>query len=345
MLEEIVKERLVVLDGAMGTMIVQMKGNNDMLNITKPEVIMDIHRKYLAAGADIITTNTFSSQRISQADYHLEADCAEMAYEGARIAKECAEEYSTPEQPRFVCGSIGPTNKTCSMSPDVSDPSARDLSYDELFNAYCEEVEALIRGGVDAIIIETVFDTLNCKAAIDASVQTMEKAGRKLPIMVSVTISDLAGRTLSGQTLEAFLASIADYPIFSVGLNCSFGAPQMLPYLRTLAARTPFYISVYPNAGLPNAMGQYDETAEQMSGEMEVFMKEGLVNIVGGCCGTTRLSLSRPLQRKPKTISPIVSCPAQKLFGCRDWNCSTSHQKCASSTLASAAMWRVAANF
>ena len=306
MLEEIVKERLVVLDGAMGTMIqkyglsesdfrgsryagvdVQMKGNNDMLNITKPEVIMDIHRKYLAAGADIITTNTFSSQRISQADYHLEADCAEMAYEGARIAKECAEEYSTPEQPRFVCGSIGPTNKTCSMSPDVSDPSARDLSYDELFNAYCEEVEALIRGGVDAIIIETVFDTLNCKAAIDASVQTMEKAGRKLPIMVSVTISDLAGRTLSGQTLEAFLASIADYPIFSVGLNCSFGAPQMLPYLRTLAARTPFYISVYPNAGLPNAMGQYDETAEQMSGEMEVFMKEGLVNIVGGCCGTT----------------------------------------------------------
>ena len=330
MLEEIVKERLVVLDGAMGTMIqkyglsesdfrgsryagvdVQMKGNNDMLNITKPEVIMDIHRKYLAAGADIITTNTFSSQRISQADYHLEADCAEMAYEGARIAKECAEEYSTPEQPRFVCGSIGPTNKTCSMSPDVSDPSARDLSYDELFNAYCEEVEALIRGGVDAIIIETVFDTLNCKAAIDASVQTMEKAGRKLPIMVSVTISDLAGRTLSGQTLEAFLASIADYPIFSVGLNCSFGAPQMLPYLRTMATRAPFYISVYPNAGLPNAMGQYDETAEQMAGEMEIFMKEGLVNIVGGCCGTTP-EFIHAFAEKAKNYQPHRVVPRSK---------------------------------
>ena len=330
MLEEIVKERLVVLDGAMGTMIqkyglsesdfrgsryagvdVQMKGNNDMLNITKPEVIMDIHRKYLAAGADIITTNTFSSQRISQADYHLEADCAEMAYEGARIAKECAEEYSTPSHPRFVCGSVGPTNKTCSMSPDVSDPSARDLSYDGLFEAYCEEVDALIRGGVDAIIIETVFDTLNCKAAIDASVQTMEKAGRKLPIMVSVTISDLAGRTLSGQTLEAFLASIADYPIFSVGLNCSFGAPQMLPYLRTMATRAPFYISVYPNAGLPNAMGQYDETAEQMAGEMEIFMKEGLVNIVGGCCGTTP-EFIHAFAEKAKNYQPHRVVPRSK---------------------------------
>ena len=306
MLEDIVKERLVLLDGAMGTMIqkvgltesdfrgtryadveVQMKGNNDMLNITQPEVIMDIHRQYLAAGADLITTNTFSSQRISQADYHLEADCAEMAYQGARIAKKCAEEYSSSACPRFVCGSVGPTNKTCSMSPDVSDPSARDLTYDELFDAYCEEVEALIRGGVDAILIETVFDTLNCKAAIDASVASMEKSGRRLPIMVSVTISDLAGRTLSGQTLDAFLASIVDYPIFSVGLNCSFGAPQMLPYLRTMAVRAPFYISVYPNAGLPNSMGQYDETAGQMADEMEVFMKEGLVNIIGGCCGTT----------------------------------------------------------
>lgn len=306
MLEDIVKERLVLLDGAMGTMIqkvgltesdfrgtryadveVQMKGNNDMLNITQPEVIMDIHRQYLAAGADLITTNTFSSQWISQADYHLEADCAEMAYQGARIAKKCAEEYSSSACPRFVCGSVGPTNKTCSMSPDVSDPSARDLTYDELFDAYCEEVDALIRGGVDAILIETVFDTLNCKAAIDASVASMEKSGRRLPIMVSVTISDLAGRTLSGQTLDAFLASIVDYPIFSVGLNCSFGAPQMLPYLRTMAVRAPFYISVYPNAGLPNSMGQYDETAGQMADEMEVFMKEGLVNIIGGCCGTT----------------------------------------------------------
>lgn len=267
---------------------VEMKGNNDMLNLTRPDVIRDIHRQYLLAGADIITTNTFSSQRVSQADYHLEDYCREMAYEGARLAREEADKVATPDHPRFVAGSVGPTNKTCSMSPDVSDPAARDLTYDELFDAYTEEIGGLIDGGADAIIIETVFDSLNCKVAIDAALQERERAGKPdLPIMVSVTISDLAGRTLSGQTLDAFLASISSYPIFSVGLNCSFGAPQMLPYLRELASRAPYYISAYPNAGLPNSMGEYDETPESMAPEIAKFMEEGLVNIVGGCCGTT----------------------------------------------------------
>lgn len=305
-LRDNIKERILILDGAMGTMIqgykltemdfrgnlelLQMlnyQGNNDMLNLTRPDIIEDIHRRYLKAGADIISTNTFSAQRISQADYHMEDFSYDIALQGARLARKCADEYSTTNKPRFVAGSIGPTNKTCSMSPDVSDPAKRDLTYDTLFNAYSEQVEAMIKGGIDAILIETIFDTLNAKVAIDASLSEMRKVGIDLPIMLSVTITDLSGRTLSGQTLEAFLASISSYPIFSVGLNCSFGAEQMRPYIKELASKAPYYISIYPNAGLPNSMGEYDETAEIMVPQMQTYVDEGLVNIIGGCCGTT----------------------------------------------------------
>ena len=304
-LNDIIKERILILDGAMGTKIQtyglteedfrgdrfthltgQLKGNNDVLSLTRPDVIADIHRQYLEAGADIIATNTFSSQRISQADYHLEEVSYEMAYEGARIARKVADELSTVEKPRFVAGSVGPTNKTCSMSPDVSNPAARDLTYDELFDAYKEQMAALIEGGVDALLIETIFDTLNAKVAIDAAMAVMAEKQKDVPIMLSVTVSDLAGRTLSGQTLEAFLASISTYPIFSVGLNCSFGATQMKPFLRELAKKAPYYISCYPNAGLPNSMGLYDETAETMAPKMGEIVDERLVNIIGGCCGT-----------------------------------------------------------
>ena len=288
-IRKLIQERILILDGAMGTMIGDVMGrtgNSDELNLSHPEVIEDIHRRYLKAGADIITTNTFSAQRISQADYHLEAQARDMALAGAQIARRCADEFATSEKPRFVAGSIGPTNKTCSMSPDVSNPALRELTYDTLYAAYFEEADALLEGGVDALLIETVFDTLNAKVAIDASLHAMDKHGREVPLMLSVTVSDLAGRTLSGQTLEAFLASISPYPVFSVGLNCSFGATQMLPFLRQLARKAPYYISAYPNAGLPNAMGLYDETAESMAPKMGEMVKEGLVNIIGGCCGT-----------------------------------------------------------
>ena len=289
-IEEIIKERILVLDGAMGTMVGAVMGkvgNTDELNLTRPDIIAEIHRKYLDAGADIITTNTFSSQRISQADYHLEDSARQMALEGARIARRMADEFSTEEKPRFVAGSIGPTNKTLSMSPDVSNPAAREITYDELLEAYMEQADGLVEGGVDTLLIETIFDTLNAKCAIDACMRVMEQCNVELPIMLSVTISDLAGRTLSGQTLDAFLASVSTYPIFSVGLNCSFGATQMKPYLRQLARKAPYYISCYPNAGLPNAMGLYDETPESMAPKMAELVDEGLVNIIGGCCGTT----------------------------------------------------------
>ena len=305
-LRDNIKDRILILDGAMGTMIqgynltekdfrgnlelLQMlnyQGNNDMLNLSRPDIIEDIHRRYLEVGADIISTNTFSAQRISQADYHMESFSRDIAYAGAKLARKCADEYSTADKPRFVAGSIGPTNKTCSMSPDVSDPAKRDLTYDTLFDAYSEQVAAMIEGGIDAVLIETIFDTLNAKVAIDASLSEMKKAGIDLPIMLSVTITDLSGRTLSGQTLDAFLASVSTYPIFSVGLNCSFGAEQMRPYLKELAAKAPYYISIHPNAGLPNSMGEYDETAEIMVPQMASFVDEGLVNIIGGCCGTT----------------------------------------------------------
>ena len=306
MIQDEITKRVLILDGAMGTVIQeyglneqdfrgdrfqdipgQMKGNNDVLNLTRPDVIQDIFERYLKAGADIISTNTFNAQRISQADYHLQAYAKEMNLASARMAREVADKYSTPEKPRFVAGSVGPTNKTCSMSPDVSDPARRELTYNELYEAYLEQMEGLIEGGVDTILIETIFDSLNAKVAIDAAIHAREKAGREVPIMLSVTISDAAGRTLSGQTLEAFLASVSSFPIFSIGLNCSFGARQMKPYLKELARRAPYYISAHPNAGLPNSLGLYDETPETMAPQIAEFINEGLVNIVGGCCGTT----------------------------------------------------------
>lgn len=315
-LNDIIKDRILVLDGAMGTKIQtydlteadfrgdrfthvagQLKGNNDILSLTRPDVIEDIHRLYLEAGADIIATNTFSSQRISQADYQLEDAARDMALAGARIARKVADRYSTADKPRFVVGSMGPTNKTCSMSPDVTNPAVRDLTYDQLREAYEEQADGLMEGGVDALLIETIFDTLNAKAAIDAVTWVMERRGVKLPIMLSVTVSDLAGRTLSGQTLDAFLASISTYDIFSLGLNCSFGATQMKPFLRELARKAPYYITAYPNAGLPNSMGLYDETAETMAPKMGEIVDEGMVNIIGGCCGTdeTFIAAYQPL--------------------------------------------------
>lgn len=311
-LREIVKEKILILDGAMGTEIQKynlteedfrgerfrdlpgmMKGNNDMLNITRPDVISDIYRRYLEAGADIITANTFSCQRISQADYHLENCAREMAFEGARLARIECDKFSTPDKPRFVAGDVGPTNKTCSMSPDVNNPAFRALTFDELQAAYCEQMEALLEGGVDALLIETIFDTLNAKAAIRAADLSMEKTGRKVPLMLSVTVSDIAGRTLSGQTLDAFLASVEHADLFSVGLNCSFGARQLKPFLEQLASRAPYYISAYPNAGLPNSLGQYDQTPEDMAAEVKEYIEEGLVNIVGGCCGTTEQYIAK----------------------------------------------------
>ena len=319
-MEKVIQERILILDGAMGTMIGEVlgkTGNSDELNLSRPDVIADIHRRYLQAGADIITTNTFSAQRISQADYHLESQARDMALQGARIARQCADAFNTADKPRFVAGSIGPTNKTCSMSPDVSNPALRELTYDMLYEAYYEEADALIEGGVDALLIETIFDTLNAKVAIDASLHAMEARGRRVPIMLSVTVSDLAGRTLSGQTLDAFLASVSSYPIFSVGLNCSFGATQMIPYLRQLARKAPYYISAYPNAGLPNAMGLYDETAESMAPKMGEMVEEGLVNIIGGCCGTTPDFIARyvPLVAGVTPRKPVAPPQLMQLSG------------------------------
>lgn len=307
-LEEVIKDRILILDGAMGTMIQryglteadfrgtrfqniswQMKGNNDVLSLTRPDVVEDIHRKYLVAGADIIETNTFSSQRISMADYHCEHLVKELNEASARIARRLADEFTrqNPEKPRFVAGSIGPTNKTCSMSPRVDDPSYRDVDFDEMSAAYQEQIEALVDAGVDALLIETIFDTLNAKAAIYAAEEVFRQKGRSLPLMLSVTVSDKAGRTLSGQTLEAFLTSVDFAPIFSVGLNCSFGPMEIKPYIEEVAREATCYVSVYPNAGLPNAMGQYDVSPAQMAEQMRAFVDEGLVNIIGGCCGTT----------------------------------------------------------
>ena len=305
-MHDIIKERILILDGAMGTMIQRLglteqdfrgerfatlpglqKGNNDLLCLSRPEVIADIHRRYLSIGADIIETCTFNAQRISMADYGCEHLCREINLEAAAIARREADAMSTPDKPRFVAGSIGPTNKTCSLSPDVNDPAFRAITYDELVEAYEEQIEALIEGGVDALLIETIFDTLNAKAAIYAAERTMERMGRRLPIMLSVTISDAAGRTLSGQTLDAFLASVSHANIFSVGLNCSFGAAQMKPYLKSLASRAPYYISCYPNAGLPNSLGGYDQSPADMALQVKEYIDEGLVNIIGGCCGTT----------------------------------------------------------
>lgn len=313
-IEELVRKRILILDGALGTMIQkynlteqefrgerfvdqpgQMKGNNDLLCLTAPQVIQDIHRKYLEAGADIIETNTFNAQRVSMADYHVEAYCREINLAAAKLARDLADEYTrkNPQKPRFVAGSVGPTNKTCSMSPDVNNPAFRAITYDEMVEAYQEQMEALLEGGVDAILIETIFDSLNAKAAVYAAMEAMEKVGRTVPLMLSVTVSDTGGRTLSGQTLDAFLASVQHAPIFSIGLNCSFGAKQLKPFLKQLAARAPYYISAYPNAGLPNSMGEYDQTPEDMASEVEEYIKEGMVNIIGGCCGTTEAYIAK----------------------------------------------------
>ncbi|CCY51676.1 methionine synthase [Bacteroides sp. CAG:189] len=305
---QLVSQRILILDGAMGTMIQQynlkeedfrgerfahipgqLKGNNDLLCLTRPDVIQDIHRKYLEAGADIIETNTFSSTTVSMADYHVEQYVREINLAAVKLAREVADEYTAknPQKPRFVAGSVGPTNKTCSMSPDVNNPAFRALSYDELADAYQQQMEAMLEGGVDAILIETIFDTLNAKAAVYAAEQAIKITGVEVPIMLSVTVSDTGGRTLSGQTLDAFLASVQHANIFSVGLNCSFGARQLKPFLEQLAARAPYYISAYPNAGLPNSLGQYDQSPADMAHEVKEYIHEGLINIIGGCCGTT----------------------------------------------------------
>ena len=314
LLETLVRQRILVLDGAMGTMIqqyhlterdfrgellsglsVQQQGNNDVLCLTRPDVISDIHRKYLEAGADIIETNTFNAQRISMADYGTESWVRDINLAGARLARTLADEYTarTPDKPRLVAGSVGPTNKTCSMSPDVNNPAFRSLTFDALVDAYTEQMEALLQGGVDALLIETIFDTLNAKAALYAAEEAMLHVGRRVPLMLSVTVSDTGGRTLSGQTLDAFLASVQHADLFSVGLNCSFGARQLKPFLAQLAARAPYYISVYPNAGLPNSLGLYDQSPEDMAHEVLGYLDDGLVNILGGCCGTTDAYIAR----------------------------------------------------
>lgn len=335
-MKEILDERILILDGAMGTMIqrcslgdsdfrgdifrdisVELKGNNDVLNITRPDIITDIHRRYLEAGADIITTNTFSSQRISQADYGLEDYASVMAYEGAKIARTIADEYSSTDKPRFVAGSIGPTSKACSISPDIVNPSFRNINFDILYDAYLEQAESLIRGGVDIILIETIFDTLNAKAAAMAAVDAMDAAHKELPLMLSVTINDAAGRMLAGQTMKAFLVSMRGFPVLSVGYNCSFGARQMLPYIKQLSEFSPYYISAYPNAGIPNALGQYDDTPEMMAKEMKSLVDEGVVNIIGGCCGTTEEFISEypPLVKGKKGFVPKQHSEALQLCG------------------------------
>ena len=335
---ELVRERILILDGALGTMIQkynlseeefrgerfveqpgQMKGINDLLCLTAPHVIQDIHRKYLEAGADIIETNSFNAQRISMADYHVEDYCREINLAAAKLARELADEYTrmNPDKPRFVAGSVGPTNKTCSMSPDVNNPAFRAITFDELAEAYMEQMEALLEGGVDAILIETIFDTLNAKAAIFAACEAMKKVGREVPLMLSVTVSDTGGRTLSGQTLDAFLASVEHAPIFSIGLNCSFGAKQLKPFLQQLATRAPYYISAYPNAGLPNCLGEYDQTPEDMAREVKEYIEEGLVNIIGGGCGTTEAYIAKyePLVTGAKPHIPITKSETFRLSG------------------------------
>ncbi len=307
-LEKILAQRIMILDGAMGTMIqaykfseedyrgerfkdyeILLKGNNDLLTLTQPEAIKEIHRKYLAAGADIIETNTFSGTTIAMADYGMEDLVYELNFESARLAREAADEFTAkePHKPRFVAGSMGPTNKTASMSPDVNDPGFRAVTFDELRAAYKQQAEALLDGGADILLVETVFDTLNAKAGLFAIEEIKEERGIDIPIMLSGTITDASGRTLSGQTAEAFLISVSHIPLLTVGFNCALGANLLQPHLEAIAPKTDLAISAHPNAGLPNAFGEYDETPEQMGAQIEAYMKRNLVNIVGGCCGTT----------------------------------------------------------
>ena len=302
------EQRILVLDGAMGTMIQNhsldeedfrgerfvdhpaiLKGNNDLLSITQPEIIKEIHRNYFDAGADIVETNTFSSTSIGMVDYQMESLAYELNYESAKIAKEVSEEYleKTPDQPRYVAGSIGPTNKTLSMSPDVNDPGYRAITFDELVIAYKEQVNGLVEGGSDLLLVETIFDTLNAKAALYAINEIKEERRIDIPIMVSGTITDASGRTLSGQTVEAFRISMNHIPILSIGFNCALGADQLLPYVKRLANQSDLFVSAHPNAGLPNAFGAYDQSPEEMQALIEDYLKQNIVNIIGGCCGTT----------------------------------------------------------
>ncbi len=308
LIEEILQKRILVLDGAMGTMLQRYKfteadfrgkrfadwphplqGNNDLLSLTQPDAIATIHRKYFEAGADIVETNTFSGTTIAMADYHMEDLVYELNFESAKIAKRVALEFTElePDKPRFVAGSIGPTNKTASMSPVVNDPGFRAISFEELRIAYKQQVTALLDGGVDILLVETVFDTLNAKAALFAIEEIREERGVTTPVMVSGTITDASGRTLSGQTAEAFLISVSHIPILSVGFNCAMGASQLVPHLQVLASRSGHAVSAHPNAGLPNAFGAYDQTPQQMAEEVREYLEKGLVNIVGGCCGST----------------------------------------------------------
>ena len=307
-LHQLLAQRILILDGAMGTMIQRrglseqdfrgerlrahpsdLKGNNDLLILTRPDVIGEIHREYLAAGADIIETNTFSSTRIAQADYGLESLAYELNVEGARIARAAADEWSakTPDRPRFVAGAIGPTNRTLSLSPDVNNPAFRAATFDQVREAYREQVRGLIDGGADLLLIETIFDTLNAKAAIAAVLEIFDERGVELPLMISVTVTDRSGRTLSGQTLDAFYASIRHARPFTIGLNCALGASEMRPYLAELARIAECYVTCYPNAGLPNAFGEYDELPADTASLLKEFAESGFVNVLGGCCGTT----------------------------------------------------------
>ncbi|MCB7482543.1 homocysteine S-methyltransferase family protein [Christiangramia sediminis] len=307
-IEEQLSQKILILDGAMGTMLqeykfseedfrgnrfanwpVSVKGNNDLLSLTQPEAIASIHRKYFDAGADIVETNTFSGTTIAMADYQMEELVYELNYESARIAKKVAEEVTAedPSKPRFVAGAMGPTNKTASMSPDVNDPGFRAISFDELRKAYKQQAQALVEGGVDVLLVETVFDTLNAKAALFAIEELKEELNLDIPIMVSGTITDTSGRTLSGQTAEAFLISVSHIPLLSIGFNCALGAKQLTPHLEVLNRYANSGVSAYPNAGLPNAFGEYDQDAQEMAAQIKEYLEKGLVNILGGCCGTT----------------------------------------------------------
>ena len=325
-LDDILKERIVILDGAMGTMIqkhnlqeedyrgerfkdfhTSLKGNNDLLVLTQPEIIKNIHREYLAAGADLIETNTFNANIISMVDYDMVDLVDELNYEAVRLAREAVEEFSTPEKPRFVVGSLGPTNKTASISPQVNDPSYRDVDFDTLAKVYYSQAKTILEAGVDALLVETIFDTLNAKAAFFGIQDAIEDTGINVPLLASGTITDKSGRTLSGQTTEAFLISLEHLDLLSVGLNCALGATDLIPYLEVLAEKSPFYVSAYPNAGLPNAFGGYDETAEMMRDYVRPFLEKKLVNIIGGCCGTTpdhiRLMAELAKEYEPRKIN------------------------------------------